>query len=477
MHTDYRQRHVTKSLSRDSSEIFDNCFLETADLGEASEILHRFDALSLGEGNLNAGMNTLTAMALTLANIAPPGSHLLDQNTGTRVTVGMNLLVHGALSGSLINEQVLTPLETLQNNLFDHIRQHVERLEQKKKRPVFNPAFKNSHETVWPTALELVEEFAESNDVDFEQELRKLLNPLVCTNASKVSHYPAMFAGIGSAETLDTVIGFANSGRLYAHVHLASEKSVRLLNHAFEELVSRCPKRSRLSASVSGEVIATAPAGMLESLLAENGGHNWLGHMLWLVEHSAGPETEIAASTADAPKLSQVGKLYTLALRELMTQRLNCKNPSTEIVPVSFSRHQATWNAFLTQLEPRTPGITHALRPLWASLLFGLMKIFALAQNPSGIKVSLNQIDAYARLLALRMVNARAVITNENRRNLIEKVAASIRHKLLDGPHTVRELMRRSNNTDAATIRYALLRLADSGVVVFRDKSWQLADS
>jgi hypothetical protein len=86
-------------------------------------------------------------------------------------------------------------------------------------------------------------------------------------------------------------------------------------------------------------------------------------------------------------------------------------------------------------------------------------------------------VEALARVLALRMVHHREVVLAEDRCQFIEALAANFRLKLMEGPHTVRDLMRRSDKKiDADTVRKALERLTDGGTAVVRGRSWQLAD-
>ena len=198
---------------------------------DAATLLHQFDALSLGEGNLTAGGNTLAAMALTLANIAPPGSCLVDDEDGTRVPVGMNVLVNGALSGSLINDRVLKVLQELQDNLFAHIRQRLERRKEGEKRITEASAFLGSQEDpAPPTVLDRLGKDDHFNEKHFEAELRTLLRPPANTGVSEITEAPVIFAGIGSVEGLHTAIGFANRGRLLVHVNLSGKKGGALLD-------------------------------------------------------------------------------------------------------------------------------------------------------------------------------------------------------------------------------------------------------
>lgn len=461
-----------------SSTITKHSSLETGDVRDAAKLLHLFDAVSLGEGNLNAGANTLAAMALTLANIAPPRTCLVDSGDGTRVPVGMNVLVSGALSGSLIKDRAIAPLQSLQDSLFGHIRQRLERRKQGEKRITEASAFLGIQEDpAPPTVLDRLGKDNHFNEKHFEAELRTLLRPPANAGVSEITEAPVMFAGIGSVEGLHTAMGFANRGRLLAHVNVTGIKGGTLLGLVCDELVSGCPNRKQLAMGIRGEVLATTPAGMLDSLLAEQSDHGWLERMLWLVEHPTGPEPEITGDTKNGTKLGQVGHFFDAALEELVARRINFHKPQPMTLGYRFAQRQVELNSFLARLEHSFPGIAGALRPLWASLLFGLTRILEAVPAEELPRFNPRHVDAYARMLAMRMVNARAVILDEHRRKLIENLAASFRLKLMEGPHTVRDLMRRSNDLDADTVRKSLERLADSGLAVRRGREWQLAPS
>lgn len=453
--------------------------LETGDVGDVSALLHQFEAVSLGEGSIAAGGNTLAAMALTLANIAPPGSCLSD-NEGTRVQVGMNLLVNGGLSCSLISDRVIVPLQKLQGNIFGHIVQRVERRNAEDKRISDTNAFlgkEQKGEPAPPCVLDRLEKDAQFNETYFARTLRHLLHPPAHSGVAGMTETPVIFAGIGSMDGLSSSIGFANRGRLLAHVSLSGKNAADLLDQVCDEVLSGCPKRKMLTAGFRGEVIATDRLGMLGGLLAERTGHGWLERMLWLVEHEAGPEMEIAAKEKNETQLGWLADRFDAAVEEMFVTRLNYHKQQPVIIEYPVASGQAGWNDFLAKLEPRFPGITGTLRPLWASLLFGLWRIYQEVPSEGRPPFADAEVDAFARVLALRMVNAREVILEENHRKLIEAIATSMRIKLMEGPHTRRELMRRFDKLDVDTCLAALELLADSGIVVCRAKKWQLADS
>jgi hypothetical protein len=157
-------------------------------------------------------------------------------------------------------------------------------------------------------------------------------------------------------------------------------------------------------------------------------------------------------------------------------RRFNFHKPIPAILEHPYARSQANWNAFLARYESRFPSIAGTLRPLWASLLFGLLMIVCAAPKDDRPQLHVARVDAFARLLVMRMVNARALIMQEQRSKDLESLAASFRLKLMEGPHTVRELMRRSDNLDANTARETLELVFVRGDAVCLGREWKLAN-
>jgi hypothetical protein len=83
-------------------------------------VLTMFNAIDLGEGDSVVGINQLTAMAITLANLAQPGSGIMTQ-AGRLIPVGSSLLVSGASSSGLILSETVPPIRRSQDNLLAHL--------------------------------------------------------------------------------------------------------------------------------------------------------------------------------------------------------------------------------------------------------------------------------------------------------------------------------------------------------------------
>ncbi|MFZ9935682.1 MAG: hypothetical protein ACO3JG_01340 [Luteolibacter sp.] len=462
-----------------SSELTRTSLLETADLRDAHTLLHQFDALALGEGSLNAGANTLTAMALALANIAPPGTCITDKE-GTRIVVGMNLLVSGSLSCGIIDDRVMEILQDLQNNVFAHIRQRLERKRQREELVTEITRASVTRQKEEKVQSRIVMDRLEKNEfmtnAMFEAEWRSLLRPPLDPEISELTEAPVFFAGIGSVESLYAAVKFANRGRLLAHASLSADQDTPLLARVCGELVSGCPRRKLLAASIRGEVVATDPRGILGNLLVNDAQQGWLERMLWLSDHGDGPVFERNETDAKAPRMQRIGGWFRLAAEEVAATRLNIHKPGPIMHKLPIAAMQAEWVHFLQGLEPRFPGIAGTLRPLLASLTFGLLRITSAVPVENQVSFSMKQVAALSRLLALRMVEHRERLLSEARRRMIESIIAKLRLKLADGPQTVRDLVRRFDKLDAAICVEALVMMADSGQAVLRGNRWQLTE-
>jgi hypothetical protein len=179
----------------------------------------------------------------------------------------MNVLVRGALSCGMVQDRVLAAIETRQNNVYRHVRQKLERGKLREKRSTERGELPEpDEEEKPPTLLDRLNKNAHFSEDDFEEELRQILRPPPDTDADEITETPVIYAGIGSADTLANAMNFANRGRLLIHTTLAGKGGAKLLARACGELVSGCPQRKAIGAGVRGEVIATDPAGSLDSL-------------------------------------------------------------------------------------------------------------------------------------------------------------------------------------------------------------------
>jgi hypothetical protein len=224
-------------------------------------------------------------------------------------------------------------------------------------------------------------------------------------------------------------------------------------------------------------VIATDPLGLLDELVADGDKqHGWLNRMLWLSEHNAGLAFTVGDDKETSPLYQRAGERFEKAFETVGIKRLDFQKSEPMQLSCEFAARQAEWNLFLRGLEPHFPGITGTLRPLPASLFFGLWQM-VLADDKGSREFDIDGVMAFARLLALRMANTREMLHFDGHQARLEALAAKIRCKLADGPLTVRELTRKTHRLDAPTCQEVLGRLADSGMVVRTGSRWKLAPS
>ncbi len=448
--------------------------LSIRDQANAATLFRQFDVLALGEGDPTAGVNTLAVMALTLACIAPPRSCLASEKDGSRIMVGMGMLVTGALSCSLVEDRVLEVLQTRQNHLYGHVRQALEVQKAKAARGDKSQPRSNS---ISPPPLEQLDHPDSLHFSGNEALLRKLLRPSGSSSARDITEFPVLFATVSSAKGLEAALNFAHQGRPLVHVALAETADHALLAQVCAEVTGGCSKLSPLMGSACGHAIATDPVGVLDELVRDGGTpHGWLHRLLWLGEHGAGPAFELGDANDSDPLWSRAEERFEKAFETVAAIRLNFQNPEPMQLSCEFASEQAEWNTFLRSLESRFPGITGTLRPLPASLCFGLWQM-VLVDGQDAQKFDIAGVMAFARMLALRMAHAREFLHHDGYRARLDALATTLRFKLADGPLTIRDLTRKSHRLDAATCQEALERLVDSGLVIRSGNQWKLAAS
>ena len=99
--------------------------MSPASLQIVSGLLHFFDALSLGEGDADAGANLLAAMALSISNVQRPGA-AIHSASGSRFEVGCGMVVSGPDSSGLVSGQIVRPLRERQQALNGHVLEAAE---------------------------------------------------------------------------------------------------------------------------------------------------------------------------------------------------------------------------------------------------------------------------------------------------------------------------------------------------------------
>jgi hypothetical protein len=448
------------------------------DLESAARLLQLFDAVNLGDGDINAGANVLAAMALTIANVQAPGAEVVGKE-GFRTALGCSLVVSGALSSSLITDLIIARLQATQDSLSANVRDWEESEKQRMAKLVrTGREVENDPENPPEPALA---ELGREAMVEAEH-LARCSNLLVKPpqyGFYEIGRRPLVFGIAGSPNAFARLTEAAHCGRLLAHVALNEAADCQLYQKAACRLMNGSQVFQSEIRSVRGELIVTDPGVVLgHAVRGGLAGASWLGRAVWLCDHAAGPDFATKVPGAAPATSPQVVGRFRLALRNSWAERLNVDHRQTAGTAYDVMGSQRGWVAFLGSHEASFPGITAALRSLPASLLFGLDRLETARPLPADATTfDIGQVFAFARVLARRMINGRGVMLHDGRRARIEGHARSIRGKLADGPLTVRELIRRSHRLTAADAEEALEFLSAVGLAKRIDRSWSLIDA
>jgi hypothetical protein len=451
--------------------------LQDNDMKKARHLLDIFDGETLGDGDVNAGVNTLVAMASAIANVHPPGSCFVS-GRGEKIAVGTSFMVSGELSQSLIREKVIAPVTDRQTNLLGHLSdwQLSADIENSKSKQVreFDP------EVLLAADLGSVILNHHQEDEQFPgTELRAaalLVQPAPERGKLEIHRHPQVFITAACDVGLEKQLPKSHMGRAFALVTAADANRCAHFEKICSAILDGCSSSSGpVPEYVRGNVFGMVAFDALESVVGGNG-VTWLNRMPWLTDGSVGPE--IPTSLVGTPSVVLTGVLdrYNAALDEAFACRLEYRVADSSQLRCDFEPAQRRWVAFLKEHEARFPGITGAARSLVVTLAFGLVKL-ASARGAKGIGWVLEDVEALARILILRMINARTAILRDDGQTRMESLAIAIAMKLGDGPLTVRELIRKSHRLLTADCVMALEFLRSSNCVVREGESWILARS
>ncbi|MEX1049632.1 MAG: hypothetical protein WED15_08895, partial [Akkermansiaceae bacterium] len=193
----------------------------------------------------------------------------------------------------------------------------------------------------------------------------------------------------------------------------------------------------------------------------------WLGQLLWLTDGDSGPDAPHSEPGGVQTSSVRIEHRFRLALGKVMTYRFNLPDMKPMVLLADTREASVRWAGFLREMEPRLPGISGAARNLLTTLVFGLG---LLAPKFRGITVE--GVEAMARLLVRRMASARIAIMHSGevarRRGQITRVF----HKLGGGPADERKICR--DLKISAVDRDVALRWLDAAsLVLHQGNGWQ----
>ncbi len=440
-----------------------------------NNLLKNFEAERLGEGDAVVGANVLAAMGVSLANIQRPGSGLTTW-LGDTMAVGSSILVSGSYSTSLISEKILSGLAMRQNNLTARFGQGSRVSDPELGR------FKSTHPASGDFAGNLAETIMDQlgmpGAITDQQAIEcwgSILKIPVQTNLSYLRGHPMVFiTGTKTAE-LTGQLERCHLRRPLIHIGIDGIGD-------FARLDSLCPAvmEGRLvvgpmAENIRGTVFATDPNSVLgEAVRSGLPSVRWADRLLWLVDRETGPVLcEEQADESRVP-LGGIERRYEGAMALAWGRRISDRDSGPFMQRHEFTEGQARWMDFLKRLERDFSGIGGSARSLFVSLQFGLQQMIDSATAPSGFRFCTEQVEAFAKFLVERMVNARfsMLATAEvTRRQQLER---SIMNKLSGGPHSIRELTRRFTRLTSATCEEMLLDMEARGQVFQVGGLWEI---
>jgi hypothetical protein len=429
----------------------------------------------LGEGDLAVGINVMAACALTLANIAPFGSTLEDQDF--KMNVGLDTLVTGAFSCNLIEEAVIDQMRQIQANVISHCRNYLLTSKKDEVKSSTLPFDSQKPNAVPASVLRALEDDKYRMMATCNDPWQLLLASPANSSLDDVTRKPIIFATVGSPGQVATVQRSAHGGRALMHARLGAPSEA----HGMQLILSAMQSGHNIDDMPANPgksaMIVTDPHGHIEELLAAQPGLSWCRDMLWLSDHNLGPSMDTPSAHANQVAPRRMRQWFVGAMKETAAHRYNINSSVPILHKSTFAKEHTEWLAFLRTLEPHCPGITGTLRPLYASLLFGMTSMRKLLPVGESFSLYHEGYLSLCKLLALRMLRLREHILGQSRCKELQALTASLRLKLGDGPQQVRDLIRRYNRLDANTCREALERLALSGIAKREGKFWFLADS
>ena len=381
-----------------------------------------FDVRALGEGDEVAGLNVLAAAALSLANLASPGSGI--QTPGGRlIRVGCNLLASGPLVTSMILDEVITPIARCQNNLLAQLTRLLEedKAESKRVRPnrprswsfsvanFSNPGEESLSELMTEKRGISVPPF----DVRHDQWLR-VVSWAPSQRFGDLIRRPRSFIVAPTPSLLEKQFSGIYLGQALVTIQLNRAADAGRFGDLCPALMDGIVPAGPSTESVKGKLLVIDRCdGLSKAAKATDDSSAWLGRLIWLVEGRAGPDLpHPLQQTGDGGivRLPHLTARFEHAARLSFANRLDNHESGPVIDKYDFAQIQGRWMRFLSGMESSLPGISDSARHLVASLVFGLNRVMQAAEVPKDFEFRMAGIEAFARFLIRRMANARAAI-------------------------------------------------------------------
>jgi len=437
-----------------------------------NELLATFNATCLGQGDINAGTNSLVAKAVILSNLSRTGCGIEPPGL-SRMKAGCSLLVGGGHSSSLVSE-LITEVAIRQNNLTAQlgrlIRDKVEDARKNGQRTMEFPSGPGAN--VAENALFQLEQKDSLIPVDSQELWSEVLNFPPNPRIDDLAARPKLLVTTKGAKDLEKQLHRLHGHRPLVCLSLNGTVDASAYADTCDALLNGPYPVGEFGETVRANLLVTDPGNVLARIAPKAGDTvDWLGRMVWLIDGTLGPD---AAENTPGPgkfSVSDTGGRFGGALNAVLAKRLNNHDPGTVLHPFDLGRSQVNWIAYLRGMEGRLPGITGTARGLLATLAFGLIEL-AQAPNCTRLPITPEGVEALGRWVIERMANARVAMLGtaeiERKRHLAQRVL----RKLGDGQFSQRDICR-GLTIRAPLCEEVLTVLEPAGLVRRVDGNWE----
>jgi len=440
------------------------------------ELLAALKATCQGEGDINAGTNSLVARAVILSSLSRTGCGI-DPPRLSRMKAGCSLLVSGGHSSSLVSE-VVTEVAIRQNNLtaqFERlIRDKVEDGLKKGQKNMEFPSGPSSN--VAENALFHLEQKDPLIPLDSQEEWTKVLNFPPNPRIDDLAARPKVLVTAKGPRDLEKQLHRLHGNRPFVALSLNGTAEASAYADTCDALLNGPYPVGEFGETVEANLLVTDPGNVLARITPKAGDKEaWLGRMVWLVEGTLGPDAVENVHEPDTFHVSDTGGRFGEALTAVLAKRLNNHDAGTVVHPFDLIQVQIRWIAYLKGMEGRLPGITGTARGLLATLAFGLIEL-AKAPNFKPLPVTPEGVEALGRWVIERMANARTMMIHAEglaqRRSQIERVFG----KLEQGPTEARSIYRNLNGINAWVCHECLRWMEETGISRRIGDRWELVE-
>lgn len=448
--------------------------MSPSDSKHLQQFAYTFDLINLGH-DTNAGLNALASMACTLANVARPGSGIVTPK-GNRMHIGSSLLVNGALSSSIVNDNVVTELRLCQNNLTAHLRKlHNTQQQSIEEGTKLHADPKANHSEDALLSLQNLD--PELAPAPIETNWAHVLSASPTPRIRDLATQPKIVVTASRPQDLTKQLIGSHQGHPLVLLGLNPAYRSKHSNTILTAVVDGRLPNGQGGEALQGNLLVTdTDNALFEIAKSANGNDTWLGRTLWLVDGNAGPEIPDPAAKLSGGQFGNVSSKFNDALKLAFGKRLNQHEPEPVLLPIDLGDAQSRWVDFLKGMEPDLPGITGTARKLLATLAFGIHELTHIP-GTKAFNVPVLFIEILARHLVQRMANARTSMLFSSEMARKKHLQQSILEKLADGFLTPRNLVRRFDRLKTPECLTLLQGLEAEGKVICKGKTYGLSDS